>query len=190
MGRRRKGWTGPRSGCLNVSWYACGERNKKFTHRSGGRLEDLRFAACVTADMTDSSISCAAQMEEIDSSKEPGSWTSAGTRLFKSSTVRVGLELEVGRVDVDSGSSEKDSLRDGVLNLTTGFVYGRGRLSDKALRTRNRCWGGNSLISVQVSNPDNQAPVLLNAVAAKRKPPASNKLNKIGSVAVGIRLVE
>jgi hypothetical protein len=77
-------------------------------------------------------------MEEIDSSKEVGSSTSAGTRLFKSSTVRVGLEVDVevkagaGRVGVDSGSTDADARCDGgVLNLTVGFAYGRGRLCDE-----------------------------------------------------------
>lgn len=74
--------------------------------------------------MADTSISCAAQMEEIDSSKELGSATSAGTRLFRSSTVNVGSELGVGRVDVGSGSSEGDARCGGVLNLTAGFAYG------------------------------------------------------------------
>ena len=55
--------------------------------------------------MTDLSISCAAQMEEIDSSKEVGSSISAGTSLFKSSAVRFGAEVEVGRIDADSESS-------------------------------------------------------------------------------------
>jgi hypothetical protein len=59
--------------------------------------------------MTDLSISCAAQMEEIDSSKEVGSSTSAGTRLFKSSTVRFGSEVEVGRADVDPESGNGDA---------------------------------------------------------------------------------
>jgi hypothetical protein len=38
----------------------------------------------------------AVKMEEIDSSKEVGSAMSAGTRLFRSSTVRVGLGVDVG----------------------------------------------------------------------------------------------
>ena len=158
----------------------CAERNQNIAHRSRGRLEDLRLAACVKADITDSSISCAAQMEEMDSSKEVGSSTSAGTRLFKSSTVRVGSEVEGGRVDVDSGSNDKDPRRDGgVLNLTVGFAYGRGRLCDEAFRTRNRYRGKNSRVSVQVPDPYNQTPVLLDAIAAKWKPPAGNKLGEI-----------
>jgi hypothetical protein len=100
-------------------------------HRSRGRLEDLRLVACIMADMEDLSTSCAAQMEEIDSSKEVGSSTSAGIRVFKSSTVRFGLEVEVGWVDVDSESGNGDPWRDGVSNLTTGFAYGWGRLCDK-----------------------------------------------------------
>jgi hypothetical protein len=114
-------------------------KEPKTTHRSGGRLEDLRLAACVTADRTDSSILWAAKMEEIDSSKEAGSSTSAGTRLFKSSTVRVGLgvvvgaEVEAARADVDSGSNVIAPRGGGVLNLTVGFVYGLGRLRNKTL---------------------------------------------------------
>ena len=72
-------------------------------------------------------MSCAAQIEEIDSSKEVGSATSAGTRFFRSSMVRFGSEVEVGWVD--SESDDGDPRRDGgVLNLTTCFAYGRGRL--------------------------------------------------------------
>ena len=78
-------------------------------HRSGGRLEDLRLVAWVTADITDWSISCAAQIEEIDSSKEVGSSTSAGIRLFKRSTVRFESEAEVGWMDVDSDSGNGDA---------------------------------------------------------------------------------
>jgi hypothetical protein len=89
--------------------------------------------------MTDLSISCAAQMEEIDSSKELGSSMSAGIRLFKSSAVRVGSEFEAGRTDVDSGPGGEDArYGEGVLNLTTGFVYGRGHLLNEAFRTRNQ----------------------------------------------------
>lgn len=86
------------------------ERNRTIAHRSRGRLEDLCLAACVTADRTDSSIWWAAKMEGIDSSKEAGSSMSAGTRLFKNSTVRVwlgvgvGVEVGAGRVEVDPGS--------------------------------------------------------------------------------------
>ena len=43
----------------------------------------LRFTVCIIADIEDLSTSCAAQMEEIDSSKAAGSSTSAGTRSFK-----------------------------------------------------------------------------------------------------------
>lgn len=114
------------------------ENNTKDAHRSRGRLENLRLAACVTADMTDSSMSWAAKMEDIESSKEAGSSTSAGTRLFKSSTARVwfgtGVEVKVEtgvwRMDVDSGSSDTDARGGGVSNLTTGLAYGRGRLLD------------------------------------------------------------
>ena len=91
--------------------------------------------------MTDLSTSCAAQMEEIDSSKEEGSSMSAGTRLFKSSTVRFWSELGagVGRVEVDSYSGDGDARCDkGVLNLTAGFAYGRGRLYDKVIGTKTR----------------------------------------------------
>lgn len=100
---------------------------------------DPRFAACVTADMMDLSTSCAAQMEEIDSSKELGSSTSAGIRVFKSSAVGVELEFEDGRTDVDSGSGGRDVPRHGgELNLTVGFVYGRGRAPDGTFETGNR----------------------------------------------------
>ena len=79
-------------------------------------------------------------MEEIDSSKELGSSTSAGIKLFKNSTVRVWSEFEAGRVEVGSGSTERDARRDGeASNLTVGLVYGRGRLHDGTFRTRNRC---------------------------------------------------
>jgi len=101
---------------------------KNTAHSSGGRLEDLSLAACVTAEMTDLSTLCAAQMAEIDSSKDVGSSTSAGTRLSNNSTVSFEL-AEVGRVGVDSGSGGRDARRDeGVLNLTAGFVNGCGRL--------------------------------------------------------------
>ena len=74
-------------------------------------------------------MSCAAQIEEIDSSKEVGSATSAGTRFFRSSMVRFGSEVEVGCGWVGSESDDRDPRRDGgVLNLTTCFAYGRGRL--------------------------------------------------------------
>lgn len=119
---------------------------------------------------------CAAQMEEIDSSKELGSSMSAGIRVFKSSA---GLELEDGRTDVDSGSRDAP-LHGGGLNLTVGFVYGCGRVLDERLRTRNRSRRGRvSLVSVCVSDPDGQTSILLNAVAAKWKSPAGNKLDRI-----------
>ena len=68
----------------------------------------LRFAACSIADIDDLSTSCAAQMEEMDSSKVVGSSTSAGTRFFNSSTVRFWLEVGAGRMDVNSGSGSGD----------------------------------------------------------------------------------
>lgn len=132
---RQEESTGPRFGCLNkyLSTHAW-EETKKATHRSMGR----RFTACVTADMADRSKSCAAQMEEIDSSKEFGLSRSAGTKVFKSSTVGVGSEFKVGRTDVDSGSGGRDApLREGESNLTVDFVYGRGRTLGGTLRTRN-----------------------------------------------------
>ena len=116
------------------------KRTEKIAHRSRGRLEDLCLVACVTADMTDLSMSCAAQMEEIDSSKEEGFSTSAGTRLFKSSIVRFGseVEVEVRWLNVGSESGNGDAWRDGgLVNLTTGLAYGRGRLGDEALRVRS-----------------------------------------------------
>lgn len=77
-------------------------------------------------------------MEDIDSSKESGSSTSAGTRFFRSSTVRVGLEVDVGvevkagRVDVNSWPNGVDArCGGGVSNLTVGFVYGRERLRNE-----------------------------------------------------------
>lgn len=85
-------------------------------------------------------MSCAAQMEEIDSSKEEGFSTSAGTRLFKSSIVRFGseVEVEVRWLNVGSESGNGDAWRDrGLVNLTTGLAYGRGRLGDEALRVRS-----------------------------------------------------
>ena len=108
--------------------------------RPGGRLEDLRLAACITEDRVDSLMLWATKMEEINSSKEVGSLMSAGTRLFKTSTVRVGLgvgagvEVKARRMDMDSGSG--DIAQYGVvLNLTVGFVYGLGRLRDETFRT-------------------------------------------------------
>jgi len=94
---------------LNEYEYECTEGTKNITHRPRGRPEDLSLAACVTAEMTDLSISCAAQMAEIDSSKEAGSPTSAGTRFFKNSMVRFGSEAEIGRVDVDSELGDGDA---------------------------------------------------------------------------------
>jgi len=81
-------------------------------------------------------------MVEIDSSKEEGSSTSAGTKLLKSSIVMfgpgVGVGVGAGRAGVDSRSGSGDACRDGgVLNLTTGFAYGRGRLCDKPLGMGN-----------------------------------------------------
>ena len=116
------------------------KRTEKITHHSRGRLKDLRLVACVTADMTDLSMLCAAQMEEINSSKEEGFLTSAGTRLFKSSTVRFGSEVEVKVrwLNVGSELGNGDAWRDrGLVNLTTSLVYGRGRLGDETLRVRS-----------------------------------------------------
>lgn len=98
---RREELNGPGFSC----WNRClstrvQEEAKTIAHRSMGRL-DLRLASCVTADTADLSISCAAQMEASDSSKELGSLTSAGTRVFKSSTVGFGSEFEVVRTDVE-----------------------------------------------------------------------------------------
>ena len=66
------------------------------------------FAAYIIVDIDDLSTSCAAQMEEIDSSKVAGSSTSAGTRFFNSSTVRFGLEVGAEWTDVDSESGSGD----------------------------------------------------------------------------------
>lgn len=85
------------------------ERREKNAHRLRGRIEGLRRVACITVDMTDLSTSCAAQIEEIDSSKEVGSSTRAGIRLFKSSAVRFESEVEVGRLDVDSKPGDGDA---------------------------------------------------------------------------------
>ena len=89
------------------------KRTEDVTHRSRGRTEDLRLVACVRADTTDLSISCAAQMVEIDSSKEEGSSTSAGTKLFRSSIVMfesgVGVGVGVGRAGVDLKSGNGDA---------------------------------------------------------------------------------
>lgn len=81
-------------------------KRRENTHRSRGRLEDLRLVAWVTADTTDWSILCAAQMEEIDSSKEVGSSRSAGIKLFKRFIVL--FESEVEWMDIGSGSSNGD----------------------------------------------------------------------------------
>lgn len=138
------------------------------THRSRGRLRNLRLVACIMTDMTgDLSILCAAQMEEIDSSKEVGSSTIAEIRAFKSSILRFGLEIEVGWVDVDSGSGSGDPWRSGGVSiLTTGFTYGLGRLRDKSFTTRNQLrGGGNSRVLTEASNPHNQASIVLNTIA-------------------------
>lgn len=77
--------------------------------------------------MTDLLMLCAVQMEEIDSSKEEGFSMSAGTRLFKSSTVRFGSEVEVKVrwLNVGSELGNGDAWHDGgLVNLTTGLVYG------------------------------------------------------------------
>lgn len=77
-------------------------------------------------------------MEDINSSKESRSSKSAGTRFFRSSTVRVGLEVDVGvevkagRVDVNSWPNGVDvRCGRGVSNLTVGFVYGCECLRDE-----------------------------------------------------------
>ena len=103
-----------------------GENGGK-NHRPRGLPEGLRLVACIMVDMADLSTLCAAQMEEIDSSKEVGSSMSAGTRALRSSTVRFGLELEVviGWVDTNSGFGDGGV---GVSNLTTGLAYGWERL--------------------------------------------------------------
>jgi hypothetical protein len=172
-----------------VSYYACRQRTKlKVAHRSGGRLEGLRLAACITADSTDSSILWASKTEEIDSSKEVGSSMSAGTRFFKTSTMRVGLEVGVW-VEVEAGRAGMGSRsvdiarRGGVLNLTVGFVYGFGRLFAKLLEPASRCQGRNSRISIRMSFPHNQTSVLLNTITAERKSLAGNELDKAGSAA-------
>src|ERR1700716_3373999 len=94
-GYRKKGMSGPRFEHLTGVLVRVQEEELGIAHRSRGRLEGLCLAACVTAVRTDWSMLWAAKMEEIDSSKEAGSSTSAGTRLFKSSTVRVGFEVGI-----------------------------------------------------------------------------------------------
>ena len=134
--------------------------------------------------MTDLSILCAAQMEEMDSSKEEGSSTSAGIKLFKNSMVEAEVDVEVGGINVDPDPESGDGVArpvGGVLNLTVGFTYGRGRLRDRSLRTRNRCKGGNSHIAIQVLDPHDQTPVFLKTIATERKPLACNELGKIES---------
>ena len=167
------------------------KRTKNNAHRSRGRLEDPRFIACVTADIADLSISCAAQIEDIDSSKGVGSSTSAGIRLFKSSTVRSGVEVEVGWIEVGSDSGNGETWRDlGVLNLTAGFAYGRKRLRNEILSTRNRHReGGNSPVPVLLPFPHDQAPVFLKAIAAKRKPSVDDELQR-NQVSSGSALLE
>lgn len=159
-----------------MSQHACVEENENNAHRSRGRFED-RFIACVTADM---SISCAAQTEEIASSKEVGSSATVGIRLFKSSMVRSGAEVEVGWMEVDSESGNGEVWRDWeVLNLTAGFAYGRKRLCNETISTRNRHReGADSPIPVRVSFPDDQAPVFLKTIAAKWKPSVDDELQR------------
>ena len=119
-----------------VFQHACIGMNQNATHRLMGWLH-LRWTACVTVDMADWSISCAAQMEEIDSSKEFGSSMSTETKVLKSSTV--GLEFKVGWTDAGSASGRRNTLlHGGELNLTVGLVYGHGWTPlDRMLRTRN-----------------------------------------------------
>ena len=116
-------------------------------------------------------------MEEIKSSKELGSSRSAGTRVFKSSTVAARSGFEVGRADAGPGTGGGDARRRGV---GSGLTYGCGRALYGIFGTRSRDKGGNSLISTRVLNPDDQTSVLLNAVAAKWETPANNKLGGVG----------
>ena len=117
-------------------------------------------------------------MEDIDSSKEVGSSASAGIRLFKSSMVRSGAEVEVGWMEVDSESGNGEVWRDAeMLNLTAGFVYGRKRLCSETISTRNRHREGADLpIPVRVSFPHDQAPIFLKTIAAKWEPSVDDEL--------------
>lgn len=73
--------------------------------------------------MTDLSISCAAQIEDIEASKPAGSSTSAGTKLFRRSAVVFGPGAGVARTD--PGPGDGDGRREeGVVNLTPGLIYG------------------------------------------------------------------
>jgi hypothetical protein len=122
-------------------------------------------------------MSWAAQIEEIDASKSLGSRTSAGIRFFRSSAVWFRLGVEAVRSGSGSGSGDEDEWREGVVNLTPGLGYGRGRLCDTVLTTGDNFGnGGHSRIAIRIPNPHRQAPVFSDAVATKRKPSASNKL--------------
>jgi hypothetical protein len=81
-------------------------------------------------------MSWAAQIEEIDASKSLGSRTSAGIRFFRSSAVGFRLGVEAVRSGSGSGSGDEDEWREGVVNLTPGLGYGRGRLCDAVLTTK------------------------------------------------------
>ena len=69
-------------------------------------------------------------MKEINSSREEGSSTSAGSTLLKISTLEPGAEVEGMGVDLGSGCGVTGRAV-GVSNLTTGFTYGWERLRDK-----------------------------------------------------------
>lgn len=66
------------------------------------------MAACIIADIEALSISCAAQIVEIDSSKAVASSTSAGSRFIKSSTVGFWLKVGVDWMDADSAPGRGD----------------------------------------------------------------------------------
>jgi hypothetical protein len=91
--------------------------------------------------------------------------------------VGVGVEVEAGCVDVDSDG-------EGVLVLIAGLMYGLERLWGETFRTLYR-EEGNSRVLDHMFFPHNQTSVLLNAVAAKWEPLASDKLDKTSSVAGG-----
>jgi len=142
---RWRGKSGPAFECLTDGLVrAYGRDVGSFTHRSRGRTEDLRFAACVTADTTDSSMPCAAQIELIDasSSRSVGSPASAGISLLRSSAAVFGSGTGVARADSGSGGGDG---REGAVNLTPGFVYGRERLCSVSLETKSRFRRRNTL---------------------------------------------
>ena len=84
MTGQRKSSTSPAFKCLNGHLSAKNLKNCSPFERTA-RGPAFR---CIKLDMTDLPTPCAAQMEEVDSSKEEGSSTSAGTSILKSSTVR------------------------------------------------------------------------------------------------------